>query len=255
MGLIATGSLLAVLGGLTALAWACGEPDYVQFDQTLPPLHYNGAIGFLLCGAGYIALAAGRVRAARGLAIALGLVGACALAASAPGVGFRLDRWALAAQRTFPPGGITPALGLGFCLTAGALALRAARPGPGGALLVTMVGALLAVAGPVVLIAARPGTGPVLSEQPSALGAVGAVVAGLGLLAGTVRFGVPTFPLSHAVPVAVGLIGIGVTLALWAALNADQGRRVQRQVQFEAAHVQRLVQDRLAQEPNRLANL
>ncbi|MBN8829223.1 MAG: PAS domain-containing protein, partial [Sphingomonadales bacterium] len=90
---------------------------------------------------------------------------------------------------------------------------------------------------------------------PAVLGGVGVAVAGLALLTSPLRRGAPALVPGRALPLAVGLAGTAGTVALWAALNADQTRRVHRQVQFETAYVQRLLQDRLPQEVNRLAGL
>ncbi len=253
--LTASGCLLLVLAGLTALAWACGEPDYLQLAATLPPLHYNGAVGFLVWGFGYLALASGRFRAARGLAVALGLIGTLVIAASVPGVGVRLDRWAFDAPgRAFPPGGVAPGLGVGFCLAAIAILLVAARTAA-ATVLAALVGAVFAIGWPVIQFTWPANPGFAIQGGPSILGTIGVVAAGLALLACVFQNGVPTFAPGRAVPVAVGVCGIGLTFVLWAALNADQSRRIHRQVQFETSQVQRLAQDRLAGAVHRFEEL
>jgi len=65
----------------------------------------------------------------------------------------------------------------------------------------------------------------------------------------------PTAVLGSVVPVAVGVIGLGVTFALWAALNAEQSQRIRRQVQFESAHVRQTADDRVPEEAAKVRGL
>jgi PAS domain S-box-containing protein len=243
------GGLLVLVGALALLAWAAGEPDYIQIDSARPPLHYNGALGFVAWGCAYLALAAGRFRAARlGAAGLIGL-GLFTLAASVPGVGVRLDRWAFVPPPSCPPfprGGAAPGLSLALCLAGLAVFLAARRSvTSGGTLVGTLVGLTLVIGGAVTTVSPHAGNVLVWPAGPSVLGVVGVGVAGLALLTSVFRKGVPAFALGRALPVSVGLAGIVFTFALWVSLNAEQTRRIHRQVQFEAAHVQRMAQDRL----------
>ncbi|QJX00439.1 hybrid sensor histidine kinase/response regulator [Frigoriglobus tundricola] len=251
--LTACGSVLLALGGAVALTWACGEPELLQFVATLAPLHYTGAIGFLFWGGAYRALATGRVRTTNGLAAALGLIGVLVVTANVLPVGLRLDRWALEpAGDAYPPGGVGPGLGIGFLLAAVAIAtVRTVA----GVVLAPFVGALLVAGGAVYLATANTTSGLPVHGGPSVLGGVGVGVAGLALLACGFWAGFPSFTLGRAVPAAVGLLGIVITFLLWAALNADQGRRIQRQVQFETAHLRRLALERLGYEIHQVEDL
>ena len=253
-----TGCILLTVAALTWLAWACGEPAYLQLAPSLPPLHYNGGIGFALWGAAYFALVGGRTRQVRVLATALGVFGAVVLVAGIPGIGIRLDRWAftLPSGMAFASTGVPLALGLTFVVAACALVLASVRRAhTATTVLLTFAGAMFVVVGPAGLVA--PNVTDLLGRPlvPSALGAVAVAAGGCALLASAFRNGTPTFVLGHAVPLVVGLAGIGMTVALWAALNTEHTKRINRQVQFETAHVWQLAKDRLPQEATRVASL
>lgn len=253
--MVASGLLLTLLGALATLVWALGEPDFLQIVPTLPPLHYNGAIGLFAWGLAHLALATGRSRFAPWLAGAVALVGLLALLASIPGMGMRLDDWAFTpVGRHFSPGGIPPGLAVAFLLAAVAIVLMTRR-NPLAQALVTGIGAVLVIGG-LIAQAVSP-TSSLFSflAVPTVLGVAGIVIAGIAFLTCVFRCGTPTFSLGYTIPLMVGIAGIGLTFMLWAALNADQSRRLRRQVQFETSHVQQLVQDRLAQEVYRFAQL
>jgi PAS domain S-box-containing protein len=80
----------------------------------------------------------------------------------------------------------------------------------------------------------------------SVLGGVGAGAAGLALLASAFRRGAPALALPAVLPAAVGVVGLVLTLALWAGLSAEQTGRIGRQTQFEAAQAQKAVRDLLS---------
>ncbi|MBP3960650.1 response regulator [Gemmata sp. G18] len=257
--LTAGGWLLSALGALGLFAWALGEQDYLQIEPGRPPLHYNGTLGFVLWGAGYLALVRGRNRVARGCAGGLFLIGALVLLASVPGAGLPLDRWAFTPSRyAVPagPGGSAPSTGAGFCLAALAIGLGTLR---GRALLQaiggTLIGAVLVLGAPALLVTVRAGGFVVLPSGPSVLGIVGVWVGGLALLASGVRRGTPAVVLGHAVPLAFGGAGAALTVALWLVLDAEQDERMHRQVQFETAHIQRLVMERVPTEMTLLVEL
>jgi PAS domain S-box-containing protein len=254
--LTAGGWWLLAAGALTLLAWACGEPEYLQLVPTRPPPHYNGGLGFLVWGLAYRALARGRVRGVRACATGLAALGVLVLVASVPGAAFRLDRWAFppGPGGPLPPGGVAPALGLTFLLAAGALVLATLRTAAGAAIIIgTLVGALFVVGGPILLATTSPYDAFGRPVGPAVLAVAAVSGAGAALVAGAFRNGTPSAAIGPAVPVAVGLVGLVVTLGLWVALNAEQSRRIRRQVQFETAHVHRLAQDQLRQEAAQFA--
>jgi|GEM_PF-1244344 len=251
----ASGLLLTLLSTLVAFFWTIGEPDFLQIVPTLPPLHYNGAIAFFAWGLAHLALATHRLQFARYLAVIVALVGMLALLASISGTGIHLDRWAFTpVGRVFPPGGISAGLAGAFLLAAAAIVLSARR-NPRAQMLATGVGATLVIGGLLAHVTS-PTHAPIsFFAQPTVLGLAGIIIAGVALLTGVFRHGTPMFALRYTIPLMVGVAGIGLTLTLWVALNADQSRRIRRQAQFETAHVQQLVQDRLAQEVYRFAQL
>jgi PAS domain S-box-containing protein len=252
------GSLLVLVGGAGLLAWASGNLEYIQIVPTLPPLHYNGAIGFVVCGGAYLCLARGRYRAARALAGALLTLVAAVAAAQVPGLGLALDRWAFAPPPScppFPPSGAISGLALALGLAAAAVLLAARRDvGRVHSALGTLIGLVLVIGSPVALILVQTGN-PVHRSGPTVLGVVGAVVAGAGLLTGAFRKGTPTFAPGRALPLGLGLAGVVASFALWVGLNAEQNRRIHRQIQFEASHVHRTAQDRLRHEYDAVAGL
>jgi PAS domain S-box-containing protein len=254
--LAASGCALLAIGALTLCAWAYGEPDYIQLIPALPPLHYTGALGFLLWGCAHLALARGRTRTVWALATALGALGALVLAAGVPGAALRLDRWAFAPGRghTFPASGVPSEAGFVFCTAAAALVLAVRRRTAVTTALLTCAGAFFMASGPIAFASGAHDAfgGPLV---PSALGAAAAVIAGAALVTAALRGGVPVVLFGHALPLAVGLLGLGVTASLWAALDREQSRRINRQVQFELAHLQRLTTDRLARELTRFTDL
>ncbi|HEY1188292.1 MAG TPA: PAS domain-containing protein, partial [Gemmata sp.] len=256
--LVGSGWALVTLGALGAGAWGCGEQDYLQIVSNRPPLHYNGALVFLVWGGAHLALAQGRLRAARALGAALVALGAAVLLVSVPGVGVRLDGWAFVPLRyavPVGPAGVAPGTGAGGALAGLALLLAARRsPPPVAGLIGALVGAFLVLGVPAALLA--PATAPLLGPSGvSVLGAAATWVAGLGLLGSWFRTGGPLAALGRSLPVVVGVVGMGLTFALGLALYAEQEERVQRQVQFEAVHLQRLVLERFPVEVNRVAAL
>ncbi len=254
----ACGGFLLVLGALALFAWARGQQEYLQIAPSRPPLHYNGALGFLICGGYFLALGRGSVRAARGLAVTLAALGALVVLASIPGIGVRLDRWAFepAALPQTPRGGLPPGAGFVLLAAAGALACLTRRAaGAASTFLPVVVGSVLLLGGPTALLLAPPAGNLWPAPGLSVLGVIGAAVAGFVLLASPFRRGVPAAVPTQGLPLVVGLIGVAGAFLLWAALNAEQTRRIHRQVQFEAAYVQRLADERLPQEVNRVAEL
>ncbi len=257
--LTTSGWFLCALGALGLFAWACGEQDYLQIEPTRPPLHYNGAFGFLLWGGGYLALVRGRVRLARGCAAGLLPVGALIFLASVPGAGFRIDDWLFTPSRYATPagpGGSAWTTGVEFCGAALAIALAAVRghrvlQALGGAL----IGAALILGALGALVTIRASGLVFIPFGPSLLGITGVCTGGLALLASGFRRGAPPAVLGHIVPLGFGGAGAVLTVALWLVLQAEQEERVQRQVQFEAAHIQRLVLERVPTEMNLLVEL
>jgi len=220
------GSVLAA-GGLSALtAWAAGLPDFTQLDSGRGVLHYNAAFGLVAWGLGYFALAANRLRAARWSAAGLGAIAVALLVGRTPGAAGLVNDWAFAP----PPGRApepAPDLAAGMLLGAAALVL-AARPVTGRRdVALTAVGGAQLVVGALSLLFA--------SGWPL-LDGLALIVAGAGLALAAGRVRVPRPVLPIGLPAGVAVAGAVLTVALWIGLNAEQGDRIERQAQFEAAH-------------------
>ncbi|MBM3983865.1 MAG: hypothetical protein FJ304_27075 [Planctomycetes bacterium] len=188
----ASGYVLLTVAAAGVLAWAAGAPEFLQLSAALPPLHYNGAIGFGLWGLAYLALARGAPRRARALAGALAALGVALGVGNLFGPGLRLDRWAFAPPpgSAFAPAGVPPALAALFVVAAGAVALASSRRAlTASAVLLTFAGAVFVLVGPVGFV--TPSATDVLGRplKPTALGAFAVAVAGLALLASPFRNG------------------------------------------------------------------
>ncbi len=256
--LTAGGLALVLLGSVAILAWACGEQDYLQLDSGRVPLHYNTAIGFLVWGVAYFAMFRNWNKLARSCAALLMLLGAVVVLLAILNSGIRLDRWAFTPSPfapPHPPAGVSSGMGFGWFLGGFALTLALRKSsGPASAIVGTLVGLVLVIGAPINLWS---GYYPNLLSRRSIaiLGVLGAMFAGLPLLLSGSRRGVTSFFQTNTVSLAVGAFGIALTFTLWVALKAEQEERIRRQVQFETAHVQRIVLERLPEEARRLSEV
>ena len=250
--LVASGCLLLLLGAVSLLAWSTGNLEYLQIEATLPPMHYNAALAFIVWAVAYFALAGAWDRLARALAVVMIGFGAIVAVAGIPGLELGLDRWAFDLPHSgprFPPGGAAPAMAFGLTLSGLAVSVAARREvGALHAFLGTFAGIVLVVGSPTALIVAHTSNPGTQSSGATVLGAIGATIAGLGLMTSAFRRGSPSFALGRTLPMTVGITGIALTFALWASLKTEQNRRIHRQVQFEAAHVHQSAQEQLRQE-------
>jgi PAS domain S-box-containing protein len=244
--LLFAGGSLVLIGAVGLAAWATGNPEYIQLDPALQPLHYNAALGLIAWGVGYLALARRGFGLARACGVGLLLLAVVTAAAHIPGLYLGLARWAfpLPAGVPFPPAGVTPGLSLAVGLGGVALLLLARREvSDTEALLCGLGGLFLLLAAPTVLMLARAGKLPGHVLGPALLAVIGVWIGSLVLLGTAIRRGLPSWSVGPALPLTVGLAGIVLTLGLWQALNREQHSRIHRQVQFEAAHVRRQVQE------------
>jgi PAS domain S-box-containing protein len=246
--LLLAGGALVLIGGVTLAAWSTGNLEFVQVDPARLPIHYNAALGLLLWGGGYSALACHRYRPARFCAVALLFLAAMTGVGQIPRLDLGLGRWLFVPPdgMPFPPCGIGGPMSLTFAL-AGAWLLLAARRQvlATHTLFCTLIGLILVLGAPAVLVTARARGGTTLPGNPPLLGVIGVGIAGLAMLGATVRRGLPSFSLGPALPIAVGLAGVVLTFILWLALDSEQHRRILRQVQFETAYVERHAQEHL----------
>src|SRR5579872_7110842 len=253
-----SGSLHLAIGFLVLLAWCLNEPVYTQLDTASPPLHYNSAIGFILWGWAFLALGRGKYQTARLFSLGLCLLALTLLIANIPTLGIRLDHWAFklpAKGVKFPNSGVNFALAGGF-FWGGLGVLLSARRNVRAvhAVMPTIIGLFFILATPVLFVTQIGGvfTRPTGS---SILGAIGITIAGFAFAASIVRKGLPAFAFGHLLPISVSILGVALTFVLWLGLNADQNRRINRQVQFEAANLQRLIHDQLTDRTNQVISL
>jgi PAS domain S-box-containing protein len=256
--LAVAGLLLGLLGAATLLAWGSGNIEFVQFDSEFQPFHYNAGIGMLAWGAGFLALASGRHRLARFAGALLAAYALLLLGAQFSDSGLGLDRW------LFPPlnptavpreGAPRPLVG-GLLLGATAILLAArTRTTPLHAIFGSLIGLILLVGGITSLFATRAGLFTMQCPGISLPGVAASAIAGSALLASMMRKRIPSIAVGHTLPLSVALAGVAVTFTLWVGLNSEQNRRLQRQVQFEADHLHRIVEDRLNDEFAELSEL
>jgi two-component system cell cycle sensor histidine kinase/response regulator CckA len=256
--LLAAGGFLAALGLLVLAAWASGEIALVQVSARFAPLHYNAALALLAWGAGLAAMALGFRRAVLVLAIPLAAFGAL-LSAGHFGAVHGLDRWWFVpppGAPAFPPAGVLPPVATAFFLAGLALALTALPVRfPHQPLLNALIGAILLTGSAAALIGFETGLRPGQSLGPPLLALLAVSLGGGAFVIHACRPGATTLPSGFGLPALVGLAGITVSVFLWQGLDAQQNRRSQRAVQFEAAHLQRLFDEGLSRRVNPLGDI
>jgi PAS domain S-box-containing protein len=254
---VVAGAVLGSIGLAGLVAWAAGRVEYVQIDSRFIPLHYNAAIGMIFWGFGLIALERHWHRAARLAGVVLLAFAGLLLVSHLSRSGFGLDHWLFPLPQNgseFPHAGTRPPLifGLGFAATAILLAARN-EPSPVHLLYTALIGLILAIGTPMSLVAAWGMQ--THAYAPAILSVIASTTAGLAMLSTLVRRGMPQVALGSMWPVGIGAVGVACTFAICTALGTDQSQRVQRAVQFEAAHVQRVANERLQQTALEIADL
>ncbi len=246
----ASGGLVALLGAAALAAWVAGNPVLIRLHEQLDPPHANTALALIVAGGGLAAVAAGRHRTARaagGALIAVGVLGAVCLMT---GQGLGLDAWASPAQRllpSFPPGGLGAGSVAGFVLGGAGLLLMARRSlGLAGSTTLAMIGAGLLIGTAAVVVNSSLGFGSSRQSAPPLIECVGAVLGGLLAVAHAVRAARPRQPVARTAPALVWLGGMVCTVVLWSALDAQQSRRLHRDIQFGAAQAQGLLDQALS---------
>lgn len=247
--LLVAGCMQLLIGVLATFAWVAGSPEFIQIEPSLLPLHYNTALAFLLWGGGFLAVARNRPRPARWFAAGLLFVAVISIVGRIPRLDLGLDAWLFTPPATgirFPVTGMNGGMSLALLLGAAGLYMLS-RPVNSGVqpLLCVLIGLFYILGVPAVLAMSRSGNPTSLLAGPSLLGAIGVFVAGLAMLATILRRGMPSFSLGRALPLAVGLLGVVMTFALWLTLVAEQNRRILRQVQFDSAYVRRQAKEQL----------
>jgi PAS domain S-box-containing protein len=233
---------LAVLG-----AWASQEWVLIQFSSEFAPLHYNAGLLLLVWGASLLSIALGRNRLGRLLGGILILASLFLLLENQKIFHLGADRWWFSPdphQPAFPPSGLYPAGLIGLFLGGLTLILMAqATDSTMRSLLIAMVGGMILIRSLVMVFGIHVGGKDIEPLGPPILGMLAFIFGGLAALIFAFRKGANLIPVSQGPPLLVSLAGMALTFVLWQALNSQRNQRIQRTVQFEAFHLDHLLQD------------
>jgi PAS domain S-box-containing protein len=240
------GWLQITIGLLVLVAWAVGGLALTQIDARHAPLHFNGAIGLILWGAGLLCLTRGWRTLTQVLSSVLILLGILCLAEYQGVSNWGFDRWAFSSDPSvwpFPPGGM-PVPAIAAYIVAGFALIITSRSEAfsSQSLIVALCGVFLLAGAIAIIVGRQNGTG----TGPPLLGVCGGLLGGSAILIYGLRSGLDRLQFGNGLPLFVGLAGIVFSVALWQALNTQQSQRIHRTVQIEAAHVDRLLEDNLA---------
>jgi signal transduction histidine kinase len=231
---VTAGGLAAALGGIVVLGWIISSARLVQTHPSFPPMQYNTAVGFLVCGVGLMGALSGRPRLALSGSLVAVALGGLAIVQNLFDIDLGIDRLLLnpaITTLTEHPGRIPP--NSAVCLVlAGAATFILSRPGGSdrrplglgvlGTVLIAV--GLVAYLGYVADLPQAHGWGRL--AHMSVPSAVGFVVLGVGVLAAAWRedrageAGVPGW-----LPVPVGVGIATVVVCLWRALAAQVAGR------------------------------
>jgi len=255
----AAGWLLITLALGDALAWWSGDPVFLQFFSPLAPLHLNAAGGFFAWGIGFLALTQGWNRLVHLIGAGLIILGVMLLGHFYGVLSFGIDDWVMLAHPTaslFPRGGVNPPLAVSFCIAGFVLLVMTRRVVISGmSIVLAIAGATLVTGSIATIISASVGSVASMQMVPPFLGLLGVIIGGSGFIAFALRPGLSPRPVGYGLPLLVGFTGIVFTLVLWQALNDQQSQRLFRQVQFETAHLDRLLDEHLRARVQRLTDL
>ncbi len=131
--ILACGLLVTIMGVLVLIGWFTHQPTLIQVLPTFVPMQFNTALGFLLCGAALLLLAAGRRQTGATAAAIAGLIGLLTLIEYSAGIGLHIDQLFMEhyiTVQTSHPGRMAPNTALCFLLSATAmLLLNGKKPG------------------------------------------------------------------------------------------------------------------------------
>lgn len=246
---ILSGGMCATLGLAVIIGWHTHNLSFVQVAPTFPPIYYNTAVGFFLCGAGVLAVASSRLRLAQvsgGLAAALSAV---TLSQYLLGVDLGIDQIVVRDTATFTnpyPGRMAPTSALGLALSGAALFLLGrfgyvvSAPKVG---LVGLVGVIVTQLGSATLLFYVTGLmtayGLGRTVSMSFLAALGFTVLGVALIVSARAASRVTH--SGALPWLPALVGVGaatVTLLVGQALLVQDQKYIEQQTRATAAAVE-----------------
>jgi PAS domain S-box-containing protein len=247
-----SGLSVALLGLAVLAGWCTANPLLIQIHPVFAAMHYNSALGLLVCGAGLAALAFDRRRLGVGCAGAIFLFSLGTLLELGGRFDLGLHGWWITPGSSFTysvPGRVEPCAILCFLLAGGALLLlswpagRARQSMAAGAL-----GLALLCLGSLAFCGYFSGFTSVAGRAPATRmamqEALGFVVVGIGVLAfACCQAGFRQQVVGRWLPMAACGAALTATLLLWQALTVQDHRRIERMVHFEASHVQSELQD------------
>lgn len=228
-------ALLMLLGLTVMVGWHTHSTLLIQIDPNYVPMQYNTAAGFLLSGAGLLAMVLGSTNTAMVSGAAVGALGMLTLIEYIAGVDFGIDQRLMIPYTTFKtsyPGRMAPNSALCFMLAGVALLLAAlmhnrrkasVATGTLGALVLGL--SLLALSGYAMGIETTFGWGAVMRMAiHTALGfsALGSGLLVLSWQEASRHDG--SLLKCFQIPIAIGILT--VSLLLWQALQIDYGRSI-----------------------------
>lgn len=230
LAIYATALFAIAIGLLVMLGWYTRSAFLVQVFPRSAPMHYNTALGFLLCGSGLIALLRGRLHISQGCAATVGLLGLLTQIEYAFRVDLGIDQLLMQdyiSVAPYNPGRMAPDSALSFVLFAVALAiasmpLRVKRR----TLIVGVLGSLIVAFGLVPLFGYLTHVGTASGwgylTRMATLTATGFAMLGLGIIAlAWLDATSQTDDTPRWLPIPVFVGGTTLSLALWQVLQAE----------------------------------
>jgi len=242
-----TGGCIVALGLTTLIGWSMGSVTLVQVRPYLAPMQLSTALGFLCCGLGLVALAAGRVRLVPIVGLLAATIGLWALGDSIFGLGLGPDdllRRASVAVNTFYLGRMAPHTALCFLLAGITLAVihkplrsETARLLPG------LSGVMVFAFGLVACVGYVAGWQTTYSWKPftdmAIHTAAGFVVLSLGMMAyAWHQYRAEVTDTVSRLPIIVGVGVIITAVSLWQALLVYEHVLVRKTVALAATNIQ-----------------
>ena len=240
-------SIIILIGLMVLIGWHTGNETLIKILPVFLPMQYNAALGFLLCGVGFLFSLMKRSPAF--------LIGAILIIFSfltfiqyPLGVNFGIDELLMPAyinvENTYP-GRMSPVAALCFFFTGIAFLLGKQITSKSGSLLFTaLLGAVITALGLIALFA-------YWSDVPTTHGwgrlaqmafhtAIGIVFIGLGLVAlAWTRAKRQKINAPHWLPSLVTIGAITVTFGLWQALYNQEHSNIKHTIQVEAHNLKK----------------
>lgn len=219
--------MAALLGTLVLFGWHLGNVALIQVSPGFVPMQYNTALGFLLTGAGLLSLTFERPRLAVICGTLVGMIGAATLAEYLAEIDLGIDQVFMlhyVTVETSHPGRMAPNTALCFVLSAlavvlhGALGARRDARSAVGALGALIVGlGVVAIAGYAANLEGAYGWGDLTRMAVHTAG--GFVAVGLGLMGVSWEAGEESGFLPEWLSSATAIGVTTGTVALWQAIH------------------------------------